>query len=319
MNNFCTLFDSHFLTRGLAMYRSLETTGADYHLYVYAFDALSRDILQRMALPRMTVVALAEFENEQLLAVKPTRSRGEYCWTCTSHVIAHALEIFCLSEITYIDADLYFYSDPAPLLDEFHASGGSVLLTEHRYTPCYNRFVRISGTFCVQFITFRNDAHGLSALHWWQERCLEWCYAKAEDGKFGDQKYLDDWPARFSGIYVLQHLGGGVAPWNIQQYRLEIQDEKLFIDEIPIMFYHFHNYQWYENGCHWLGNYRLGPLVVDLLYRPYVRALEAAKHQVRAVMPGFDAGGSRRERMLISPLLYVVNKLKGTYNVHKTL
>lgn len=319
MNNFCTLFDSHFLTRGLVMYRSLEATGADFHLYVYAFDDLCRDILLRMALPRMTVVTLAEFENEHLLAVKPTRSRGEYCWTCASHIIGHALEIFRLSEVTYLDADLYFFSDPAPLLDEFHATGGSVLLTEHRYTPRYKKFIRISGIFCVQFITFRNDANGLSALHWWQERCLEWCYAKPEDGKFGDQKYLDDWPARFSGIHILQNLGGGVAPWNIQQYRLEKQGGQLLIDGLPVIFYHFHNYRWYENGCHWLGNYRLGPLVVDLLYRPYVRALEATILQVREFIPGFDAGASRREKMLISPLLYVVNKLKGTYNVYRTL
>lgn len=319
MNNFCTLFDSYFLTRGLAMYRSLAVTGADFHLYIYAFDDLCRDILLRMALPRVTIVTLEEFENEDLLAVKPTRSRGEYCWTCTSHVIGHALEKFSLAEITYLDADLCFFSDPTVLLDEFHSSGGSVLLTEHRYTSSYNKLVQLAGIFNVQFISFQNNANAMSALHWWQKRCLEWCYNKAEEGKFGDQKYLDDWPARFQGIYILQHLGGGVAPWNVQQYRLEKKGGQLFIEDKQLIFYHFHNYQWYANGYHWLGNYRLDSLVVDLLYRPYVRALEAAMQHVQKIMPGFNIGSSRREKRLISPLLFIVNKLKGTFNVYRTL
>ena len=33
---------------------------------------------------------------------------------------------------------------------------------------------------------------GLKALKWWRDRCLEWCYARIEDGKFGDQFYIED-------------------------------------------------------------------------------------------------------------------------------
>ena len=72
----------------------------------------------------------------------------------------------------------------------------------------------------VQFMTFRRDARGLEALHWWRDRCIEWCYYRVEDGKLGDQKYLDDWPERFDGVHVLEHPGGGLAPWNVENYEL---------------------------------------------------------------------------------------------------
>lgn len=318
MNNFCTLFDSNYLTRGLAMYRSLEKTGADFHMYVYAFDTQCYNILIRMDLLRITVVSLAEFEDDRLLVVKPERSRGEYCWTCTSHVIGHALKTFGLTEITYVDADLYFFSNPLPIFEEFNAVEASVLLTEHRYPPLLDKS-KIYGKFCVQFMTFRNNENGLSVLRWWQERCLEWCYAKPEDGKFGDQKYLDCWPENFDGIHVLEHLGGGLAPWNVKQYHLVKRDNCLLVDGIPVLFYHFQNYSKYEDGCHWLGNFRLNKCVVDLLYRPYVMALEESMQLVREIIPGFDVGGLLREKNVRSLIWDVINKIKGTYNVYRTL
>lgn len=300
------------------MYRSLERTGADFHLYVYAFDDLCQDILLRMKLSHMTVITLAEFENERLLAVKPTRSRGEYCWTCASHVIAHALKTFNLSDVTYLDADLCFYQDPANLLAEFRNSGSSVLLSPHRYTRRYDLSAQ-KGLYCVQFMTFSSDQRGLSALSWWQERCLEWCYDRNENGLFGDQKYLDGWPERFSGVHVLEHLGGGVAPWNVQQYSLRHDGNRLLIDGVPIVFYHFHGYKFYKNGFKNLGNYRLNAAVVELLYRPYESALLESQAEISRYYQGSGLGFSERESSLRLYLGGLIRMVKGEYNVYRNL
>ena len=90
----------------------------------------------------------------------------------------------------------------------------------------------------------------MAVLNWWRNACLDWCYAKAEDGKFGDQKYLDDWASRFEGVHELQHLGGGIAPWNVQQYIFKCEDSKIIGTEITtgkkfeVIFYHFHGHQY---------------------------------------------------------------------------
>ena len=79
----------------------------------------------------------------------------------------------------------------------------------------------------MQFMLFKNTEGGLKVLNWWRDCCLEWCYNRHEDGKFGDQKYLDDWTTRFKNIHVLRNLGGGLAPWNVQQYDFKTIDGEI--------------------------------------------------------------------------------------------
>lgn len=316
MHYYCTLFDSNYLTRGLAMYHSLAATGDDFFLYVFAFDTVVYKILTAMALPRMHVISLEEFEDERLRAIKQTRSYGEYCWTCSSFSVLYALVHFELDEITYLDSDLYFFYSLDVLLEEFHQSGGDVLITEHRYTPEYNQ-TSTSGIYCVQFMTFRNNENGRRILQWWCDRCAEWCYNRVEDGKFGDQKYLDDWATRFKGVHVLQHLGGGVAPWNVQQYRI---DEGPFVNDIPVVFYHFHALRWLAEHTFDLSTYFLSDKAVQYLYMPYLDALQAALDSVRRIDERFSKGfAAPPQRGFKAALHRFVNncrrRLRGTYRV----
>lgn len=76
-----------------------------------------------------------------------------------------------------------------------------------------------NGRYCVQFNYFRQTENGRRVLTWWKEKCMEWCFDIPEPDRMGDQKYLNGWPEKFPGVWELQHLGGGVAPWNLEQYR----------------------------------------------------------------------------------------------------
>lgn len=276
--NYCTLFDSFFLSRGLTLYESLKKTTPNFNLYIFPFDKKADEVLRRMKLPEVIVVSQGEFETPQLLKIKSERTRGEYCWTCTPVIIDHCIRTFDLSHCTYLDADLFFLSSANQLIDEM--ADRSVLITDHRYTPKYDQS-KTSGKYCVQFITFKNDALGMTALSWWKERCLEWCYDRFEDGKFGDQKYLDDWPTRFQGICDLENEGAGVAPWNIQQYNLVEHENRIFVKnkktaiEWPIVFYHFHTLKFLKEGKIDLGAFKLDKQVIDIIYSPYILKVES--------------------------------------------
>lgn len=316
-HNFCTLFDSNYFLRALVMYHSLEKSGDDFKLYAVCFDDLAYQLLVKLALPKLIAIPLNTFETPRLLDIKGQRTAGEYCWTCTPHVIRYVLDTYRLPEVTYLDADLCFYGKPSLLLSEFEESGGSVLITEHRYTPRYDQSAT-SGIYCVQFMAFKADERGMKVLQWWQDRCIEWCYARYEDGKFGDQKYLDDWPQRFEGVHVLKHIGGGVAPWNVQQYMFrQAGNGGIEVNGLPLVFFHFHGYKHYFDGIHDFGNYRLHQPVIDMLYRPYIHALSKAYEEVAGIQPGFDSGRSMRPRSWKTPLRKLKRILGGEFNEYR--
>ena len=295
--NFCTLFNTNYMSRGLVMYDSLIKHCADFHLYVFAFDDHCFDYLNKKNLPHLTAISLTDFEDEALLLVKKDRTAAEYCWTSTSSTILYCMEQFNLSNCTYLDADLQFFSNPLQLIEEM--GDNSVLITEHRYSPSYDQSLE-SGKYCVQFVTFKNDDTGMKVLRDWRDDCLEWCYARIEDGKFGDQKYLDAWMSKYKGIHELKHLGGGIAPWNVQQYNFRSSERKLIgtniVDgkDFPVVFFHFHGVQFFDDDIvSYAGaRYDLNAMIQELFYEPYIRLLNQKKDEIREQLPDLNPNGS---------------------------
>ena len=311
-HEYCTLFDSNYLPRGLALHESLREHDPDSVLRAFCMDSRAKGILDRLELPGLLTIGLDELEahDPQLAAVKDDRTPVEYCWTATPAVMLAALEREPeLESITYLDADVAFFTNPEPL---FATLGDrSVQIVPHRYAPEHAHLEATSGIYNVQWLTFRNDAPGLEVLRWWRERCLEWCYLRMEDGKFGDQKYLDDWPERFPAVQVVQHIGAGLAPWNVGRYRIHERDRHVLVDDVPLVFYHFHSLTLFSvlsrlvpwrgeqprriaRGVRapflWTTAYDIDPAEERLIWVPYVRRLARALRLIRSVERGFSAG-----------------------------
>lgn len=218
MEHFVTLFDSLFLPQGLALHMSMERHVGKYTLWILCMDDEVHEVLFKLNLPNVRLLQLSKLETPELLAVKPDRSKGEYCWTLTPFAPRFVFEADAeVPRVTYLDADLWFRKNPEPIFREFDASGKDVLITDHAYAPEYDQSAT-SGQYCVQFMTFARDG-GETVRKWWEEKCVEWCFARFEDGKFGDQKYLDDWPIRFvDSVHILTNKELMLAPWNATRF-----------------------------------------------------------------------------------------------------
>lgn len=220
------------------MYNSLLQHCGEFHLFFLCLDAQSVKRLDSMSLGNVTVIPLETFEagDTELVETKTNRTTLEYYYTCSPSLPLYILKTYPeIHLITYLDSDLYFYSDPQPLIDEL--DGYSVGITWHNF-PEYKSTQR-TGKYNVGWLTFRRDVNGLACLRWWRERCIEWCYARHEDGKYADQLYLDQWPELFAGIRILHHRGANVAEWNVADYTIYEDNGKVMVSGYPLVFYHF--------------------------------------------------------------------------------
>jgi hypothetical protein len=284
MEHYVTLFDSLFLPQGLALHASLQRHAGAHTLWILCMDERAHAVLSELRLPHVRLIALADVETPELRAVKPLRTRAEYCWTITPFTPRFVFEAdSSVERVTYVDADTWLCRSPAPIFDEFNASGRAVLITEHGYAPEYDQS-HSAGRFCVQFMTFVRG-RGEAVRSWWAERCIEWCFARLEDGKFGDQKYLDDWPERFAGqVHVLQDKSLMQAPWNATRFAP---------GEAAV--FHFHGLRLMSGGSVLLTpNYRLPRSTREAIYAPYCRDFAAAIQRLRGSghEPGVQFAGS---------------------------
>ena len=113
-------------------------------------------------------------------------------------------------------------------------------------------------------------------MRWWQDRCLEWCFARYEDGKFGDQVYLDQWPSLFGDcVHIAQQVEKTLAPWNVRYFA------KRSASRLDPVFYHFHGLRLLPNRRARLFKfYDVGP-AGRAIYVEYLSAVARAYAQLQ--------------------------------------
>jgi hypothetical protein len=253
-----------------------------FTLWVICVDDLAKEYLDQLELESIKTIALKEVETSDLLRVKSSRSRAEYCWTLTPFAPKFVFDRDpTISRVTYLDADLFFLKNPRPIFSEFEESSKSVLITDHAYDPEYDHSAS-TGQYCVQFMTFKRCLDGENVRQWWQDKCIEWCYARAEDGKFGDQKYLDSWPELFSDeVHVLKKLDAILAPWNANRFPYS-----------GAIAWHFHGLRLLKSDKYLLyRKYYIPNTTIEYIYKPYINKLAKIRNQlpykiVQAKTPG---------------------------------
>ena len=221
------------------------------------------DALHKLDLPFVYPINFTDLESAGYKALRLERTIAEYCWTVNP---LNPYMVFSadskVQQVTYIDADMWFLNAPEVIFKEFANTQKPVLITEHDFLPQYDQ-TNTSGQYCAQWITYRRgDSEPLR--QWWQDQCFAWCFNRYEDGKFGDQKYLEQWPILFPNhVHVLSRAKQILAPWNADDSRLSNG-----------VVYHFHGLRIMDQNHYAVrANYFISDKFDYQIYQPYLQDL----------------------------------------------
>jgi hypothetical protein len=276
MQYFCTYFDQNYLARALVLYDSLVRVGAPFTLWALCLDEETEQIVHRLDRPGLIPISLRDLEaaDPEVAATAGNRTQIEYYFTLTPALALYLLDSRPeIDIISYVDADLCFYSDPQTVLDEL--AGGSVLIIPHGFPERLAGLLQY-GRFNVGMVSFRNDPDGWSCLRHWRDQCIDWCYDRVEDGRFADQRYLDAWPSEWNRVVVLDRPGVGLGPWNFMRFAIDVSQTPPTVDGHPLVFYHFQAFKAVNGRVFDDGLTAYGPMprsIRSALYGGYIRAL----------------------------------------------
>ena len=255
-------------------------------VFVVAFDAVAYEYLDS----RKSELGLIVRKSDDLLTKFPElagvadqRKYSELFFTSSPFLVKLALEEVDEGDVVvYLDADLFFFENPQAVFEEL--ADGSIAIIRHNYPENRKRLATKYGTFNVGLVVFRNDPEGRRVLDWWAARCIEWCHDFPLDGKYADQGYLDQFPELSSRTVILENPGFNLAPWNTSSSTLSLVQQKVSVNNEPLLFFHFH-------GLSRVGQrvisaqltYRslLSKSVFQAIYAPYVKALTDLEKQLK--------------------------------------
>lgn len=244
-----TCFDSNYLTRGLALLESLQKNSSKpFTLFVLALDKQVEDYFDTAHCKEVKVISLGQMENHfpELLAAKNNRSKIEYYFTLSPFLPSYIIDQYQVDRITTLDSDLYFFADPCIIFNAYPAA--SVLITPHAFSDRIMHLM-VHGKYNVSFQSFKNNEHGNKCLADWRKKCLEWCYDELDlpNNRYADQKYLDTWCNEFKEVEAIEIPGTGLAPWNLDKYSYSIKGHRIFVNDHPLVYFHFHHLRMFNS------------------------------------------------------------------------
>lgn len=281
MRHYYTLGDNRYLPQLHTLLDSVRKNfKEDHKFHVLALDQKTHASLSGRTGDFLEVYSTdqvnEDFELRSLKHLQPSReavsnatSSGkdpqhvQYCWALSSCFGNWLMEKYSCP-LTYVDADLMFYSDMDDFFNEL--GDGSIGLVRHRIPYLYG-----SGEYNVGIVHFKSDGPGKSALRRWSQMMKnpQNSYSLGF-GSCGDQKYLEIIQQIYrDDVVIVDENFGHLAPWNVTQHGYE-DDRIVWQDRRQkLTYFHFAHFVLQEEGYRasyanewiWGDPLKVGPFV----------------------------------------------------------
>ena len=185
---------------------------------------------------------IPDIDSADLITYRVGNDYQHFCWCLASYFTYWLRSVKEIGDIMYMDADLYFFNDYAPIFEEIGQK--SIGIITHRFPNDRERKV---GKYNVGIIYFKNDETGTNCLLWWKNVVMnpENPYYKTHS-TCGDQKYLELFEPLYGkgNIQVIDKIGH-LAAWNIHDHTFDDDINNIYWKGVrqTLIFCHFSHFQ----------------------------------------------------------------------------
>lgn len=287
--NIATILDKNYLLKSVAFYDALVKFNKEYIFWFLCLDKDTKEILEKLSLNNVITMSIEEIGDEELLKTRSSRSIAEFAFTSKPAWINYILnKIENGDTLIYADNDIIYFSAPEDISERMKEGGYSIGITLHKFSEKKNWMNEKIGKYNAGLIYFISDQNSRLCVNEWRKQCIDWCYLKYENGKFGDQLYMNKWPEKYKGVYEIPDKGVNLGSWNIYNFKVTERGENFFIDEEPLVCYHFHRIKFYIAGN------KIKPLPIYIyhkkLYNMYTGMIEKGWRKILAIDKDWNYG-----------------------------
>jgi hypothetical protein len=301
MRYICTYFDKNYLPRGLALIESLERHSNEFICYILALDKYTFDYLSGLEKSYIIPISIEEYGQYFTLEKLKYKDKKEFFFSLTPgfclYLLKNREEVDLL---LYLDADVCLFNNIEYLYDEIGLS--SIAICPHRLPVFMKLFSTNYGVYNVGVNAFRKDATSVRCLEDWHRDCSNWHQGMPGYSLpfFSDQIWLDSWPDKYPNLKIIDHIGIDTAPWNAINYKFKKMDNTYFVNNRPLIIYHFASIKKIDNNV-WTGN--TGSLLINIndilleIYQNYIVKIDLDNDLKSAEL---GVSGSRIKKIIYS-------------------
>jgi len=237
--NFAIVISKYYASRCIALIESI--LKFDVNIYVLCFDKeTSRIINKKIISKKIITIEYANILNfdKSLKKIIKKRKLIDKIVTSRPIFIKYVLKKFNTKNIFLLDSDIYFFSNPNLL--KKHIKNSSVAFCKHNFTKNNQELSDKYGKYNGGFVYVKKDQNGKKFLGEWSKLCKKWCEFDSKDGKFSDQKYLENLSLKIKNLKILNVPEINLAPWNIEDKKIELKGKQIYVNNKKLIFFHFH-------------------------------------------------------------------------------
>lgn len=288
---FC--FDKNYVVRALETYESLHPTPYPVSFWFLCLDQEAKTMIDKLQLPDVSAITIEEMGNEALMRTRPARTNTEFAMGSKSAFMSFLLTSGRVKEgdaLILTDIDIHFFPGAWDYIEStISQKENSIFMTPHNFPLQKKYLIPEVGYYNGGFICFNINKESSDCIHLYAKEATEWTYLwhDYDNNRHSDQMYMDKWKTLYPSLYEVTHKGVNVGSWNLENYKVS-EDSKgnFFIDEYPLVCFHYHGLKLYFNSN---GRIRPYPICVDnkKIYDVYIQSLQKAHDKLLSVDPNW--------------------------------